>query len=87
MFSSETTILSKLVRLICRMPVILRPESHDAWLSDEFNPMKLHSLLVPFPADEMTSHAVSYDVNHTKVDDEHLVLPVEPNVGVTLSLF
>lgn len=56
-------------------------------LDDEFNPVKLLDLLVAFPADEMTSHAVSYDVNHTKVDDEHLVLPVEPNVGVTLSLF
>lgn len=70
-----------------RMPVILRPEAHQEWLDDEFNPVKLENLLVPFPAEEMTSHAVSYDVNHTKVDDEHLVQPVEPNIGVTLSLF
>jgi putative SOS response-associated peptidase YedK len=70
-----------------RMPVILRPESHECWLNEEFNPVKLGNLLLAFPADAMTSHAVSYDVNHAKVDDEHLVLPVEPNVGVTLSLF
>jgi putative SOS response-associated peptidase YedK len=70
-----------------RMPVLLRSGSHEEWLSEEFNQVKLENLLVPFPADEMTSHAVSYDVNHTKVDDEHLVLPVEPNIGVTLSLF
>jgi hypothetical protein len=33
------------------------------------------------------SHAVGYDVNDPKVDDEHLLRPVEPNLGVTLSLF
>lgn len=82
-----TTANELLVSIHERMPVILRPESHDAWLNHEFNPVKLGNLLVAFPADEMTSHAVSYDVNHTNVDDEHLVLPVEPNVGVTLSLF
>jgi putative SOS response-associated peptidase YedK len=70
-----------------RMPVILRSEAHEEWLNNESSPMKLENLLAPFPAHEMTSHAVSYDVNHTKVDDEHLVLPVEPNIGVTLSLF
>ena len=70
-----------------RMPVILPAAAYDQWLDDEFNPIKLTSLLAPFPADEMKSHAVSYDVNGTKVDDEHLVQPVEPNIGVTLSLF
>jgi hypothetical protein len=35
----------------------------------------------------MTSHAVSYDVNDAKLDDERLVRPAEPNIGVTLSLF
>jgi hypothetical protein len=47
----------------------------------------LTTLLAPFPASEMTSHVVSYDVNHTKIDDEHLLRPVEPNLGVTPSLF
>ncbi|HEX3282369.1 MAG TPA: SOS response-associated peptidase [Pyrinomonadaceae bacterium] len=70
-----------------RMPVILPAESHDEWLNDEVSSVKLESLLMPFPAREMIRHAVSYDVNHTKIDDEHLVLPVEPNIGVTLSLF
>lgn len=70
-----------------RMPVILGPESHAAWLNEEFNPVLLGDMLRALPATEMTSHAVSYDVNHANVDAEHLVLPVEPNVGVTLSLF
>ncbi len=82
-----TTANELLASIHDRMPVILRPGSHEGWLNDEFNPTKLGKLLAPFPADEMTSHAVSYDVNHTRLDDEHLVLPVEPNLGVTLSLF
>lgn len=42
--------------------------------------------LAPIPASEMMSHAVSYDVNHTEIDDEHLLKPVEPNLGVTSEL-
>ena len=70
-----------------RMPVILPYESHDLWLNDDSNPISLRNVLAPFPASQMTSHAVSYDVNGTKMDDEHLLRPVEPNLGVTLSLF
>lgn len=70
-----------------RMPVILHPESHDMWLTADSETAKVRNLLVPFPPSEMTSHAVSYDVNHPKIDDEHLLRPVEPNLGVTLSLF
>jgi len=69
-----------------RMPVILRPESQDQWLDDS-EPVNLRSLLAPFPASEMTSHAVSYDVNYPKIDNEYLVRRVEPNLGVTPSLF
>lgn len=47
----------------------------------------LKILLSPFPAVEMTSHPVSYDVNHTKIDDAHLIRPLEPNLGVTARLF
>ena len=80
-----TTILSRLVRLICRMPVILPHETYDTWLGGELETVR--DLLTPFPASEMTSHAVSYDVNHPKIDESYLVTPVEPNLGVTLSLF
>lgn len=70
-----------------RMPVILPPESHDRWLSDDSKPVTLRNLLAPYPASEMMSHPVSYDVNHPKIDDEYLTRPVEPNIGVSLSLF
>jgi putative SOS response-associated peptidase YedK len=68
-----------------RMPVILPFESYDTWLSGESQLPK--NLLTSYPVAEMTSHAVSYDVNHPKVDDEHLVKPVEPNLGITPRLF
>lgn len=70
-----------------RMPVILPLESQDSWLSSNSMPGTLKNLLAPFPASEMVSHPVSYDVNHPKIDDEYLTRPVEPNIGVTLSLF
>ena len=66
------------------MPVILPSEAHRAWLTGKSQSVR--PLLVPFPASKMISHAVSYDVNYPKIDDEYLVRPVEPNLGVTLSL-
>jgi putative SOS response-associated peptidase YedK len=69
------------------MPVILRPESYDLWLSDQSRAADLKDVLVPYPADEMTSYAVSYEVNDAKVEGEHLLREVEPNVGVNLRLF
>jgi putative SOS response-associated peptidase YedK len=69
------------------MPVFLRPERQDSWLDDDSAPVSLRRLLAPFPASEMASHPVSYDVNHPKIDDEYLTQPVEANIGVTPSLF
>jgi putative SOS response-associated peptidase YedK len=70
-----------------RMPVILPPRSQGRWLDDDSEPVTLRNLLAPFPASEMTSHAVSYDVNHPKIEDEYLTKPVVPNIGVTPRLF
>jgi putative SOS response-associated peptidase YedK len=67
--------------------VILPTELHALWLNEESRATDLKDLLAPFPADHMRSHAVGYDVNNAKVDDERLLRPVEPNIGVTLSLF
>jgi putative SOS response-associated peptidase YedK len=69
------------------MPVILHSQSYDTWLNGNSEPAKLRNLLTPLPASEMTSHAVGYDVNHPKNDNEYLLRPVEPNLGVTRSLF
>ena len=82
-----TTANQLLATIHNRMPVILGSEAYNLWLNEESRAADLKDLLVPFPADLMTSHAVSYEVNGTKVDDERLLRPVTPNIGVTLSLF
>lgn len=82
-----TTANELLASIHDRMPVILRPESQDWWLDRDSDRVTLRNLLAPFPASEMASHPVSYDVNHPKIDDEYLTRPVEANIGVTPSLF
>jgi putative SOS response-associated peptidase YedK len=82
-----TTANELLATIHTRMPVILPPELHDLWLNEDSRAPELTDILLPFPASEMTSHAVSYEVNDTKSDGEHLLLPVEPNIGVNLKLF
>ncbi len=82
-----TTANELLAKIHHRMPVILPSESYDLWLNEDCRSADLKDLLVPFPADAMTSHAVSYDVNDTKVDEARLLRPVEPNIGVNLRLF
>ncbi len=82
-----TTANELLAQIHTRMPVILRPESFDLWLSDQSRSADLKDLLTPFSSDLMTSHPVGYEVNDTKADDESLLRPVEPNIGVTLRLF
>jgi putative SOS response-associated peptidase YedK len=82
-----TTANELLAEIHHRMPVILGTELYDLWLNEDSRSEDLKDLLTPFPADLMTSHAVSYDVNDAKIDEERLLRPVEPNLGVTLSLF
>jgi putative SOS response-associated peptidase YedK len=82
-----TTANELLAEIHHRMPVILGSESHDLWLSEDSRAADLKEMLVPFPAHLMTSHAVSYEVNNAKIEDERLLRPVEPNIGVNLSLF
>jgi putative SOS response-associated peptidase YedK len=83
-----TTVANELLaRFHTRMPVILESELHDLWLKENSRVPDLKELLIPFPADQMMSHAVTYDVNNVRIDEERLVQPVEPNIGVTLPLF
>lgn len=82
-----TTANELLATIHHRMPVILESESYGLWLSEDSRSADLKDLLAPYPADAMTSHPVSYDVNDAKLDEERMVLPAEPNIGVTLSLF
>lgn len=70
-----------------RMPVIISAESYDLWLADDPGFPHLKDLLSPYPASEMISHTVSHKVNDVKVDDKHLVDPVDASIGVNLRLF
>ena len=81
-----TTANELLAQIHHRMPVILSPESYDLWLNDDPR-FPLKDLLAPFPSSEMISHTVSHDVNDVKVDDDHLIEPVDSTIGVNLRLF
>jgi len=83
-----TTKANELLATIhTRMPAILPPELYDFWLNEDSREPELKDILTPFPAAEMTSHAVSYEVNDVKNEGEHLLRRVEPNIGVNLKLF
>ena len=70
-----------------RMPVILHPESYDAWLGGDAKPLEAKRLLLPYPASEMISHAVGSDVKKPAIDHPNLVKRVEESAGENLSLF
>lgn len=59
-----------------RMPVILSPDNYAEWLNPEpVNTAQLSALLVPYPAELMTAHAVSKLVNSPAVDLPECILP------------
>jgi putative SOS response-associated peptidase YedK len=82
-----TTANALLAKIHNRMPVILGSELHDLWLDENSRTPDLKELLLPFAANQMKSHPVSYDVNDVKIDRADVLRPVTPNIGVTLSLF
>jgi putative SOS response-associated peptidase YedK len=60
-----------------RMPVILKSENYDLWLDEKVKEAeKLENLLSPYPAHEMSSHAVSKSVNIPDVDSAELIKPL-----------
>jgi putative SOS response-associated peptidase YedK len=57
-----------------RMPVILKPEDYELWLDPQVKEAaKLQHLLVPYPAEKMSSHAVGTSVNSPKTDSPELI--------------
>jgi putative SOS response-associated peptidase YedK len=74
-----TTEANELVaRLHNRMPVILKRENENRWLSgDAPSQEELKDILGPFPPDEMDMHRVSSRVNSPTVDDEQLLHPLK----------
>lgn len=83
--SSESSEVSSCTIITCpandlvkpvhdRMPVMLSGDSMWAWLSGD-QPAALHSLLRPYPADQMAAYPVSSLVNRPELDIPDLVLP------------
>jgi putative SOS response-associated peptidase YedK len=61
-----------------RMPVIIAPDRHDAWLDPELqDPAALHSFLEPFPDAEMDAHPVSKYVNNARNEGPECSQPIE----------
>jgi putative SOS response-associated peptidase YedK len=56
-----------------QMPVILRRQDYDDWLTT--TGAKAHSLLRTYPADRMLTHPVSPRVNYLQYDDALLIRP------------
>ena len=61
-----------------RMPVILRPEDYDKWLSVKTSEPELLSLLKACPESMMEKHAVRNEVGNVRNDDPSNITPVEP---------
>ena len=72
-----TTAANSLLETIHpRMPVILRPDQFDRWLSSETTPIpRLERLLQTFPADEMQAIPVSSFVNKVAHDSPECIVP------------
>lgn len=65
-----------------RMPVIVPPESFDAWLDDEKGAEgSISNLLRPFDADLMLAYRVSTLVNSPRTDSAKCVEPVSEIAG------
>lgn len=57
-----------------RMPVILKARDYERWLAaKEKDTDKLQKLLIPYPAEEMASYAVSRAVNSPTSDSPELI--------------
>ncbi|MFL5758555.1 MAG: SOS response-associated peptidase [Thermomicrobiales bacterium] len=74
-----TTSANKLMESIHdRMPVILRKEDEEEWLSPEVtDPVAIQHLLQPYPAKEMEAYPISTAVNNVRNDGEELIKPLE----------
>ena len=59
-----------------RMPVILDPQNHEAWIDPDTPHWELESLLGPYPSESMTFHPVSTHVNHVGHDDPACIAPL-----------
>ncbi len=61
-----------------RMPVILHKNDEETWLNPDITePEHLLPLLVPYPAEKMTSYRVGQAVWNSRIDTPELIKPFE----------
>jgi putative SOS response-associated peptidase YedK len=83
-----TTPANELVgELHDRMPAILPRVVQKAWLDRRTSRVALLEMLKPFESTLMKMHPVGSCVNSTDNDSPDLLLPIDAEVGQTLSLF
>jgi putative SOS response-associated peptidase YedK len=77
-FSLITTHANEVVAPVHdRMPVIIKPEDYNLWMSAETRDSKLlKELLQPFSASEMQTHAVTPKMNSSIFDREDCIKPI-----------
>jgi len=57
-----------------KVPLILKAENYDQWLDEKAkNTERLQNFLIPFPAAELASYAVSKAVNNPSYDSPELI--------------
>ncbi|MGN6484246.1 MAG: SOS response-associated peptidase [Thermomicrobiales bacterium] len=77
-----TTPAESIAHIHDRMPVILRPEDEDRWLSRSVRDARaMVDLLKPYPSDRLKSWRVSTRVNDLRNTGPDLILPVEGDSG------
>jgi putative SOS response-associated peptidase YedK len=60
-----------------RMPVIVDPANYGKWLGEEsVDPVRLLSLLKPFPAEQMEAYPVGTAVGNVRNDEPGLLTPI-----------
>ena len=58
-----------------RMPVILKEQDYEAWLTGSVS--EAQTLMKPFPAEDMLSYFVSKKVNRASYDAPDLIDPIQ----------
>jgi putative SOS response-associated peptidase YedK len=59
-----------------RMPVIIRPDDYESWLSRSTKTAVVSRLVEPFATDEMRAWEISPLVNDPRTDDARVITPV-----------
>ncbi len=65
------------------MPIILHKEDEETWLNPDITePEQVLPLLVPYPAEAMTSYRVGQGVWNSRVDTPALIAPLEQQLSL-----